>query len=356
MLFFFSRDKRNISPSDEEYGERKQQNPVKKYKRKSRSRSRSKETRNSNRTYSRERRSNDLDRKRKDKEYNKQKSSKTYKNSSSEEDNVEEKVDKREQVKNKGNSSDEISNSELDKKIMAQLKLLRGESEAEINKKTLHHANPPHLGKHIQNDSSDSSDSEQPKKAKVQYPEKPKHLTYYNDSNEKQSRRNIKKRNSSSSDNSSEREAVKYTFSDSEDEKRQTKSFGLVSSDGKKIALKKTEKHTKNYAPLKKIEEPVRADRKQVKRMTEEEKETLRKEMMSNAKTRDKEREKNVKMYREKDKREEEIVSKKYDADLVHTELLKSAKHSSVEDRIKSKLNTIQRSSRHMDHNFSKRQ
>lgn len=328
---------------------------MKKYKRKSRSRSRSKETRNSNRTYSRERRSNDLDRKRKDKEYNKQKSSRTYKNSSSEEDNVEEKVNKREQVKNKENSSDEISNSELDKKIMAQLKLLRGESEAKINKKTLHHANLPDLSKRIQNNSSDSSDSEQPKKAKVQYPEKPKHLAYYSDSDEKQSRRNIKKRNSSSSD-SSERDAVKYKFNDSEDEKPQKKSFGLISSDGKKIALKKTEKHTRNYAPLKKVEEPVRPDRKHVKRMTEEEKETLRKEMMSNAKTRDKEREKNVKMYREKDKREEEIVSEKYDPDLVHNQLLKSAKHSSVEDRIKSKLNTIQRSSRHMDHNFSKRQ
>ncbi|XP_050306828.1 pre-mRNA-splicing factor CWC25 homolog [Anthonomus grandis grandis] len=221
----------------------------------------------------------------------------------------------------KGSDSD----SELDKKIMAQLKILRGEAENQLKtKKPLYPEKPSNLYKNSKSSSSSSEDSE---------------------SDTKQHSRK-----------SSSPAKAKYKYSDHEEEIPKQKSFGLVSADGKKIAFKNTSQKSKNSKPTKKIEEtsskPVF---KNVKKMSEEEKERLRKEMMKNAKSRDKEREENIRLYREKNKKEEETVSKSFDADLVHNELMKSANHSSVEQRIKSKLNSIQRSSRHMESNFSKR-
>lgn len=196
---------------------------------------------------------------------------------------------------------------------MAQLKVLRGEVESKAPQKKMLPEKPPHLKKHSSSSSSDSSSEDDREKNK------------------------------------------KYKYSDSEDDKPTTiKSFGLVTSEGKKINLSGSK-----TVPTKTVKKPeevvVKPDRKKVKKLTEEEKEQLRKEMMKNAKVRDKEREETVRKYREKNREEEESVKKKFDADLVHAKLLKSAELGSVEQRIKSKLNNIQRSSRHMDQNFSKR-
>ncbi|XP_066147379.1 pre-mRNA-splicing factor CWC25 homolog [Euwallacea fornicatus] len=210
--------------------------------------------------------------------------------------------------KAKKESSHESTDDELNKKIMARLKLLREETEA----------------KH--------------QSTKTMLPEKPAHL------------KSTKLSTSNSSSSSDE-------DSGSENENPQKKSFGLVNFEGKKIAFK-NEKLTTNSTAIKsskKIQERVQNQRKNIKRMTEEEKERRRKEMILDAKVRDKERETSVKKYRETNRREEEMVVKKFDADAVHTNLLKSAKHTSVEQRIKSNLNNIQRSSKHMDQNFSKR-
>lgn len=221
------------------------------------------------------------------------------------------KADKSKKKKH-SSSSDSDSDGDLDKKIMAQLKVLRGEVESKTTQKKMLPEKPPHL----KNQSSSSS----------------------------------------SSDSSSEDEkSKKYKYSDSEDDKPKTiKSFGLVNSEGKKINLSGSK--TLPTKTVKKTEEVmVKPDRKKVKKLTEEEKEQLRKEMMKNAKVRDREREETVRKYHEKNREEEESVKKKFDADLVHAKLLKSAELGSVEQRIKSKLNNIQRSSRHMDQNFSKR-
>lgn len=172
---------------------------------------------------------------------------------------------------------------------------------------------------------------------RVMLPEKPAHLI-----------RNTNSSDSSSSDQNSRRN------SNSEEERGQKRTFGLVSADGKKIAISKTNKAVFMNKKSKKIDVLVKAEKKVIKKLTEDEKEKLRKEMMQNAEIRDKEREENLRKYRENEKQEESKILK-YDTSIIHNQLLKTAKHASIEDRIKSNLNNIQRSSRHMDTNFSKR-
>ncbi|KAL1497118.1 hypothetical protein ABEB36_008128 [Hypothenemus hampei] len=219
----------------------------------------------------------------------------------------------------KSSESSESNSDEhtLDKKIMAQLNLLRKEAELKEKKKVMLPEKPPHLKK--LNQSSDSSSSSETESSS----------------------------SSTSSSNSK----------DSDVEKSEKKNYGLVTSDGQKIPFNNKNTKTTISADAKKIvTEVVKVEKKQVKRMTEEEKERLRQEMMADAKVRDKERKDEMKKHVEAYKREEETMSnKKYDAELLHTELMKMAKHTSVEERIKSKLNNIQRSSRHMNQNFSKR-
>jgi hypothetical protein len=74
---------------------------------------------------------------------------------------------------------------------------------------------------------------------------------------------------------------------------------------------------------------------------------------MRDAVLRDKERSYNVKKYREKE--EQERKEQDFDPEFVHKQLLKSAHSSSVESRIKSNINKIQRSSGDMNRHFSRR-
>ncbi|KAL6254206.1 hypothetical protein P5V15_014828 [Pogonomyrmex californicus] len=86
---------------------------------------------------------------------------------------------------------------------------------------------------------------------------------------------------------------------------------------------------------------------------TEEEKEQRRKEMMANAVWRDKEREKNVQIYREQEKKEEHNTS--YNKDFIRKQLIVATEMGTVASRIKANINNIQRSDRAMDTNFAKR-
>ncbi|XP_022905613.1 pre-mRNA-splicing factor CWC25 homolog [Onthophagus taurus] len=88
-------------------------------------------------------------------------------------------------------------------------------------------------------------------------------------------------------------------------------------------------------------------------KLSEDEMERKRREMMDNASWRDKERVKNVKRYRDEDKKE--AKQQDYNTEFLHRELLKSANNSSVESRIKSNINSIQRSKGDMDKHFSRR-
>lgn len=93
---------------------------------------------------------------------------------------------------------------------------------------------------------------------------------------------------------------------------------------------------------------------KKKQNLTEEEKEQYRQEMIANATWRDKERERNVKKYREEEKKEVN-VGKVYNQDFVRKQLVAAAEVGTVASRIKANINNIQRSGRAMDTNFAKR-
>lgn len=121
--------------------------------------------------------------------------------------------------------------------------------------------------------------------------------------------------------------------------------------------------------------------RKDRVKLSDEEKERRRQEMLQNASWRDKEREENVKRYRKEEDREKQQLHENFDEDFArYTQLFvlyvfkldvtafsnfplfscrkqfsKAANQTSVEGRIKSKLNTIQRSKMSMDQNFARR-
>ncbi|CAL7947211.1 unnamed protein product [Xylocopa violacea] len=87
--------------------------------------------------------------------------------------------------------------------------------------------------------------------------------------------------------------------------------------------------------------------------LTEEEKERRRQEMIANATWRNKERERNVKKYRDEEKKEIDS-GKAYNQDFVRKQLAVAAEVGTVASRIKANINNIQRSVGAMDTNFAK--
>ncbi|KAK3534324.1 hypothetical protein QTP86_014244, partial [Hemibagrus guttatus] len=94
------------------------------------------------------------------------------------------------------------------------------------------------------------------------------------------------------------------------------------------------------------------------KRLTAEELEKKRKEMMDFAHEREQERESNVKGYKRQDEQEKERESKNKhsgQAKFIHNMKLESAATSSVEDRVKRNIHSIQRTSASLEKNFMRR-
>lgn len=90
--------------------------------------------------------------------------------------------------------------------------------------------------------------------------------------------------------------------------------------------------------------------------MTEEEMNAVREEMMKNADWREKDREKTVRKQRESEEKEKSKHEKEFDKSFLNRHLKKAQDQvGSVESRIKSNLNNIQRTGRAMDSNFAKR-
>ncbi|XP_072751826.1 uncharacterized protein [Anoplolepis gracilipes] len=112
-------------------------------------------------------------------------------------------------------------------------------------------------------------------------------------------------------------------------------------SDVSRMKLKEDRKEDQKYRPKAKSS------------LTEEEKEQRRQEMMANAAWRDKEREKNVKMYHEEERKE--IQNNSYNKDFIRKQLVVATEMGTVASRIKANINNIQRSGRAMDMNFAKR-
>lgn len=143
--------------------------------------------------------------------------------------------------------------------------------------------------------------------------------------------------------------------SDSSDNvKKRSQTWGLIRADGTRITHSKTTSTTTIQDKKPEPEAKAPEYRKRTK-LSEEEKEKRRIEMMQNAKWRDLEREKNVKHYKETDLKEEVHQKNSYDPEFIQKQLLKSANSSSVESRIKSNINNIQRSRSDMNKHFSKR-
>lgn len=127
---------------------------------------------------------------------------------------------------------------------------------------------------------------------------------------------------------------------------------------GERIALdRKDEVKYYTREELKPIREaPKKQETSRKKPLTEDEMNAIRAEMMQNADWREKDREKTVKKHRELE--EKEILShvKDFDKNFLDRHLKKAQEQTkSLEKRIKSNLNNIQRSGRTMDSNFAKR-
>ena len=136
------------------------------------------------------------------------------------------------------------------------------------------------------------------------------------------------------------------------------KPFGLVTASGEKIETSNT-KEIKRYTreELKpKRDAPKKHEKSAKTQLTEEEKEKRFHEMLSNANWREKDREHNVKKYNDEVEKERKTFEKDFDRDFIN----RSMKHAqaqigSLESRIKSNVNNIQRSGQSMNQNFAKR-
>lgn len=91
------------------------------------------------------------------------------------------------------------------------------------------------------------------------------------------------------------------------------------------------------------------------RKLTSEEMERKRIEMMENARLRDEERQANIKRYREEDNESEKKNQKMGGARFIKPMILSHTEKSSVEDRIKRNKYNIQRTTADLDKNFTKR-
>lgn len=165
---------------------------------------------------------------------------------------------------------------------------------------------------------------------------------------------------SSSSSSSDDLPAPKRRFEASDDERRNNKpkNYGLVTASGAKIALENktvVKRYTKEE--LKPVRETAKkSEVKRKKPLTEEEMSAIREEMMQNASWREKDRERVVKRHRESEEKEKTKHQESFDKDFLNRHMKKAQDQvGSVESRIRSNLNNIQRSGRTMDSNFVKR-
>ncbi|XP_065091223.1 pre-mRNA-splicing factor CWC25 homolog [Ochlerotatus camptorhynchus] len=176
-------------------------------------------------------------------------------------------------------------------------------------------------------------------------------------SNERERRRKSPTPSSSSSESPPSRHQY-----DSDDERRRpaAKNFGLVSASGKKLELSKRDEvrlYKREEIKAHQSSQKASWSRPEKKKpLTEEEMEAKRRAMLSNADWRDKERKQNVMRYEDEERKQDEKErAKKYDKDFVTKQFKHAANHETVEKRIKSNRNNIQRSGGAMNDHFAKR-
>lgn len=131
--------------------------------------------------------------------------------------------------------------------------------------------------------------------------------------------------------------------------------YGLVSADGKKIEIKNKYQPTERKDSEKVTKKTIQAKPKRVA-LTEEEKEQKLLEMQENAKIRVIECQQIMERNKKEKMAEEDQLSQTFDKDYVNKEMRKAiANQFTVESRIKSNINNIQRSGRNMETNFARR-
>ncbi|XP_058451618.1 pre-mRNA-splicing factor CWC25 homolog [Malaya genurostris] len=165
---------------------------------------------------------------------------------------------------------------------------------------------------------------------------------------------------SSSSSESSPQEPRRNDESDDEGRPPISRNFGLVSASGKKLELKKRDEvrlyKRDEIRAHQSSQKPSWSRPEKKKPLTEEEIEARRKAMLQNAEWRDNERQKNVRRYENEDRmQEQKDTEKKYDKDFLTKQFKHAVSNETVEKRIKSNRNNIQRTGGAMNANFARR-
>ncbi|GLH03269.1 Coiled-coil domain-containing protein 49 [Gryllus bimaculatus] len=167
-----------------------------------------------------------------------------------------------------------------------------------------------------------------------------------------------------SPDNEDRKKHKKRTSSTSESEeeipsKKPHKSYGLLLPPGAKVnrtlSPKPSTEESRTRDDKSKAPTPQTPQIPRKQKLSDEEKERRRQEMLSNAAWREKERESNVARYREADRKEKSQKQKEFSDDFFRQHLSQAHAQSSVASRIKSNINNIQRSGGSMDKNFARR-
>lgn len=165
------------------------------------------------------------------------------------------------------------------------------------------------------------------------------------------------KRRSPTPEKSSPSPQRKRNYDSDDDLRPAKKNYGLVSASGEKLYVKKSyEEQRRVESKPRKPDPPKRYVSEKKKPLTEEEIERAREEMAKNAAWREKDRAVRVRKQRESAEKEDTDHSKKFDKDFM-TKQMRTAqeKTGSLETRIKSNINNIQRSGMSMNTNFAKR-
>ncbi|KAG1714935.1 SOSS complex subunit B1 [Nymphon striatum] len=202
----------------------------------------------------------------------------------------------------------------------------------------------------VHSDRSKSSKLARSKATLHESSEKP----YHRKSVEERNSHRVNKRRESSNDTDSEETVLKnnrHLHDSSSDDDIKPRKYGLIGGKRKRANSPSGRVDYRKF----KVEKPKVYKPEPRKKLSTEEIDKRRKEMMSNAKWRDDQRSKNVQKYREEAAKERENQMNSKGEKFIAPMLSKIAESGSIEARIKSNKYNIQRSGTDLNKNFAKR-
>jgi len=148
-----------------------------------------------------------------------------------------------------------------------------------------------------------------------------------------------------------------YSHSDSEEERKRKKysGYGLIGGSQKPLQSSEDSRKRSTQEVKSTTNEDNRTKRSRREPISTEEIARRRNEMMENARWRDKERQRTVARSRDVDSKEEEQNASKPGASFIRPMLNRAVENLSVEQRIHSARQNVQRQHGHMDRNFARR-